>query len=70
MEKVLIKTVHSLTFAGSIEQHEIEDLKEGILLKINEKTDFKIWIPKEEIKNIFLNGEKLEYKEMKRERMN
>ena len=52
-KKIILRNIFSLSFAGEVVAVEL-DGKEGVLLKPSDRSEMKIWCPKEEIKLILM----------------
>lgn len=66
-ERVLLRTISNLSFAGEICSN-ILDGEKGILLKPSPNSNIKIWCPQNEIQNLIMkNGKMIKGDELENE---
>ncbi|WP_163192177.1 hypothetical protein [Clostridium thermarum] len=67
-DRVILRTISNLSFAGEICATELENEGKGVLIKTSPKSEIKIWCPENEIQSIiFKSGKILQGDELKNE---
>lgn len=68
MDRIILRTISNLSFAGEICAKQLENEGKGILLKPSPNSEVKIWCPEKELQCIiFKSGKILEGDELKNE---
>lgn len=61
-KRIIVRTLVNVSYAGNVFDNTLFD-EEGILLKPHPKFNMKIFIPKDEIKEICVDGNIISYDE-------
>ena len=51
-EKIIVRTISNLSFAGAVCSKNIGNDEVGLLLKLSDESNVKVWIPRDEIESI------------------